>query len=240
MPAHYQHSMLLRNIPENKLLSFKDKIINSCTKCSKVGFESCDKCHLYSMLYDRYYEANIPVAYWDKDISCWIGDNNIRKLYEEILLDVDSFLNSGTSFFLKGQHGVGKTLFSLLLLKKIVEKGFGGLYSTLGDIVSIITGSNYEERLCASKELKMADLLIIDEFDSRFFCTDNSAELYGRVLESIIRIRFQNELSTILITNNPDPTKNLGALGAALDSLLTGYCRQVLVLGGDFRKIKRV
>lgn len=239
MLQRYPHSQLLRNIPDNKYSVYKENILKSCPECFKNGFISCDKCHLLSKLYTRYFDANIPIDYWDKTIKNWYGHKTIIDLYNEIINNIEEFFNMGTSYFLQGQHGVGKTLFSVLILKHIVEKGFCGLYTTLSDVVGTLVHADYRERFDAARELKMIDYLIIDEFDPRFFSSDASAELYGRILESIIRIRFQNKLPTCLITNNPNATKALGDdLSASIDSLLSGYCKSIYVLGGDARKTK--
>ena len=238
MPHQYTHCLQLRNIPINKMQIYKGEIIASCEICSKAGIVICDKCALKNKLLDRYIDANIPIDFWRKSRNDFYGDPNLIKLYDEITNDVDEFFKSGKSLFLKGMHGVGKTLFASLVLKKIVEKGFSGLYSTLSDIVATIVGADYKARFEAGRELKMVDFLIIDEFDPRFFGNDNSAELFGRILEALIRIRFQNYMPTILITNNmANINRALGdALGASIDSLLSGYCREVFITGADYRK----
>ena len=236
MQTQYHRCMQLRNIPESKFNTKKISIISNCDKCSSVGFISCDKCSLLDKLYGRYYSGNIPVDYWDKKISDFYGDKKMVSLYDQIFLNIDQFLSEGMSLFLKGQHGVGKTLFASLVLKKMAEKGYNVLYTTLFDIVSAAIQGDYKDKYDSVRELKMTDLLVIDEFDPRFFSNDNSAELFGRILESIIRIRFQNKISTIMITNNPDPTKAFGdSLKASIDSLISGYCKQIYVIGPDAR-----
>ena len=92
----------------------------------------------------------------------------------------------------------------------------------------------------AGRELKMCDFLVIDEFDSRFIQSETAGELYGRILESIIRIRFQNNMPTIMISNDVDPIKSLGtALGASIGSLISGHAKEVFVTGGDYRKSQK-
>jgi len=193
---------------------------------------------LLEKVYTRYYEANIPMDYWDKTMEKnFKGDQKLKDIYNEIVDNVEDYFNSGQSYIIKGLHGTGKTWLSSLLLKKIVEKGHSGLYTTLSDIVSIATCSDYSERSNSARELKMVDFLVIDEFDPRFFSSDASAELFGRIAEAIIRIRFQNKLPTILVTNNPDPAKSFGeALGASINSLISGYCKEVFIVGPDKRK----
>lgn len=227
----------LRNIPPNKALIYKNSIINNCDICKEAKIPSCDKCSIIYKLLDRYLDANIPIDYWYKNLSNFKGDKRLFEICSNI--NVADFFKNGTSYLFKGQHGVGKTFISCLILKKILEKGYRGLYSTLFDIVSTIVHGPNSEKYDANRELKMIDFLVIDEFDSRFFANDASAELNGRILESILRIRFQNTLPTIIITNNLDPTKCLGdALGSSISSLIAGYAKEISVIGSDFRKNK--
>ena len=237
MSVNFPFCKGLRNIPTNKSQIFKTAIINGCDKCKEYQVPTCDKCSIKFKLLDRYFDANIPIDYWQKNIANFVGDKRLLDIYENMNV-ADSFKN-GSSFLFKGQHGVGKTFMSCLILKKILEKGYRGLYSTLFDIVTTIVHGPNSEKYEANKELKMIDFLVVDEFDSRFFANDASAELNGRILESILRIRFQNALPTIIITNNPDPTKCLGdALGSSISSLISGYAKEVSVIGSDFRKNK--
>jgi len=239
MAAIYQPCEQLRTIPKNKIEIYRREIIDSCEHCSKANKIGCDKCVLRSMLIDRYSDANIPLDFVDKTINDFVGDKKIKVLYEDTTRDIIKSYKFGRSVCLRGNHGVGKTMISCLILKKCVEKGMKGLYSTLGDIVNVLIYGDIKTKFEASRELKMVDWLVIDEFDSRFMGSDNSAELFGRILESIIRIRFQNSLPTFLITNNPDPTKALGdQLGASIGSLMKGYVWDIPVIGADYRKNK--
>lgn len=236
MSAQFQHCVPLRNIPENKYNLYLNNIIKKCEICGKAKKVSCEKCALMHKLYNRYYEANIPIDYWMKEIDEFYGDKNLVSLHETISEKFEDFYLEGISLFLKGQHGTGKTLFSSLLLKSIAIKGYNCLYTTLFDMVSVLIQGDYDDRFDAGRELKMIDLLVIDEFDPRFFAKTGE-DIYGKVLESIIRIRFQNKLPTILISNNPDPIKAFGtAMAISLDSLISGYCKEIFVTGKDARK----
>ena len=241
MPLNYQPCLVLRTIPESKISQYKNDIIIDCPSCKTSKVASCQSCILRNKLSDRYYEANIPMDYWDKSISDFKGDKNLTNMYNEYAANPKDSFKNGISLVLKGMHGVGKTFFSSLILKKMVSVGYTALYTTLSDTVNVLTCAKSQDKFDASRELKMVDFLVLDEFDSRFFAaTESSADLYGRILESIIRIRLQNNMSTILITNNPDPTKALGdSLGTSISSLISGYVKEVSVIGSDFRKNKK-
>jgi DNA replication protein DnaC len=215
---------------------------NKCKECSLSDDKDfvCNRCIVANKLIERYFEANIPVDFWFKNISSFKGDSRLVDEYNAFVSNIDTIMVDGFSLFLKGRHGVGKTMISCLFLKKIVQAGRSGLYCTLSDVVSVIVNGNNEDKSDALRELKMTDFLVLDEFDPRFFkANETSAELFGRILEGIIRIRFQNHMPTILITNNPDPIKDLGSdLGASISSLVSGYSKTISVIGPDFRKTR--
>lgn len=99
-----------------------------------------------------------------------------------------------------------------------------------------MTSSNTDKKECARNQLTTTDVLVIDEFDSRFFGSDNASDLYGRLFEPTLRSRLQNKLPTILCSNNIDVTAGFhGALKESIGSLLK-LVKVVPVLGKDFRK----
>lgn len=236
MAINYQYCEKLRTIPKSKITFYKQKIINDCEQCS-CGSIPCNKCNLRLKLLDRYIQANIPIDFWFKNVSEFQGDQNLLSIHNSVMNDIDLFYSNGGSYFFKGTHGVGKTFISTLLVKKFVEKGYSALYSNLFDIVNVIVHAPISDKFEANRELKMCDFLVIDEFDPRFFGSATSAELYGRVLESIIRVRLSNKLPTILITNNVDPIKNLGDDLSASMASLASLMKEVFVIGKDYRKV---
>jgi len=129
------------------------------------------------------------------------------------------------------------TMVSTCILKKAVNKGYSGLYTTLSDIVSTLTQADGEDKFLSRRELCMVDYLVIDEFDPRFMSSENAADLYARTLETIFRTRSQNKLPTIMCTNSPNVVESFsGSLKASIGSLMSGYLKIVPVLGEDFRK----
>jgi DNA replication protein DnaC len=237
MPVNYQSCDKLRTIPKSKILYYKNKITSDCSTCNTKTSGYCNKCNLKLKLLDRYIEANIPIDYWFKSAEDFKGDANLLSIYKTIENDIEAFYIKGKHYFLKGTNGVGKTYWSTMLLKRAAEKGYSSLYCTLFDIVNVVVHSSMTDKFEANRELKMCDFLVIDEFDPRFFGTGNAAELYGRVLESIIRIRFSNKLPTVLITNNLDPVKSLGDdLSVSIGSLVN-LMEEIPVIGQDYRRV---
>ena len=232
-----QYCEALRTIPTSKVLVAKDKVQNECTVCSAAKQIKCERCILKSKILDRYYQSNIPIDFWNKDIESFVGDKQLTNLYDNITKDVKQSFEDGNSFVLKGRHGVGKTFESCNILKRCAEKGYSCLYTTLSDIVSVLVTGPFNIKFEAGRELKVVDWLIIDEFSSRLMANDSSGELFGRILENIIRGRLHNKLPTILISNDLNPEKALGDdLSASISSLIAGYMKEVFVTGSDFRQ----
>ncbi len=128
------------------------------------------------------------------------------------------------------------------ILKKASQKGFNCLYTTLSDIVNVLTVGGGEDKFLARRELTMVDFLAIDEFDPRFMPSDNAADLYARSLEGIFRVRAQNKLPTLMGTNSPKPVESFkGALRNSVASLMKGYIEEFFVYPGeDHRDLKKV
>ena len=219
-----------------------------CEECSQkeinvgVSLEVglCKKCRVITQSYQRYYESNIPVEYWDlKMEKDFVGYQGLLDKYNEYISDLKSVYYNGTSICFAGSHGLGKTMTITCILKRAALKGYTCGYSTLSDIVSVLTAADSEEKFMARKELIMVDFLAIDEFDSRFISTENAADLYARTLEGVFRTRSQNKLPTLMATNSPNVIETFsGSLKQSLSSLMHGYLKIYPVLGEDFRKKK--
>lgn len=228
----FLRSPALNNIPKRKLLdvlaSIKDSAEDDKIKYTKT------------IAINRYAESNIPIEYWnlkmEKDFT---GDSRLLTKYQEYTSDLKSSYITGSSICLAGSHGLGKTMTATCILKKACQKNFSCLYTTLSDIVNVLTTAPGEDRYLAKKELTLVDFLVIDEFDSRFMPSENAADLYARSLESVFRARSSNKLPTIMATNSPNVVESFhGPMKASIDSLMKGYLKVFPVLGDDFRKRK--
>jgi DNA replication protein DnaC len=230
-PLDFSRSTSLNNVPKKKLLEVLSTIEN--------GQDSIQDKHIKLLAINRYAESNIPVEYWtlkmDRD---FVGDPRLLEKYNEYVSDLKKSYVSGASICFAGSHGLGKTMTVTCILKKASQKGYSCLYTTLSDIVSVLTNNlSNEEKYLARKELVMVDFLVIDEFDSRFMPSENAADLYARSLESVFRTRSQNKLPTLMCTNSPNVVESFnGPLKSSIDSLMKGYLKVFPVFGEDFRK----
>lgn len=228
-PLDFTRSQALNNIPAKKL---QDRL-----SAVQESNDAPDAKNVKLIAYNRYYESNIPLEYWDlKMEKNFIGDPRLKDKYDEYVLDLKKSYQSAQSFCLAGQHGTGKTMTMTCILKKASQKGYSCLYTTLSDIVSVMTSAPTEDRFFARQELTKVDFLVIDEFDPRFMASDNAADLYARTLESVFRTRSQNKLPTLMCTNSPNVIESFnGPLKASIASLMKGYVKIFPVLGEDVR-----
>ncbi len=132
------------------------------------------------------------------------------------------------------------TMTSTSILKKACHKNYACLYTTLSDMVAILTLADSTDKFASRKELMVIDFLIIDEFDPRFMPSENASDLFGRTLESVFRTRSQNKLPTIMCTNSPNVIESFtGPIKQSIESLMKGYVKIIPVIGTDFRKTKK-
>lgn len=238
-------SRALNNIPKPKLYTKIAGVLEACDVCSKkdvnigksleVGL--CEKCRYAVTAYNRYFQSNIPIEYWDLKMDRdFVGYSGLLNKYNEYSDDLKTAYITGSSICFAGSHGLGKTMTTTCILKKASQKGYNCLYTTLSDVVNVLTAADSEEKFLARKELTMVDFLVIDEFDSRFIATDNAADLYARTLEGVFRTRSQNKLPTLMCTNSPNILETFsGALKQSIGSLMKGYLKIFPVLGEDHR-----
>ncbi len=221
-------------IPENKLKRKKEEIVASCPKCGGLG---CSLCSSKTLRVERYAYANIPVEYWDKSFKNFSGDSKFRDLIKSKLENIDKTYNEGKSFMFSGGLGTGKTYTASCLLKIAIASGYTGLYTTMADVVANMLSRELDTSKYY-KELLSKDFLVIDEFSSHWiFPSEKSEQIFGTSLEYILRTRFQNQLPTILCTNDMDVDKIFGGFFARSFKSLRSHHVQLYVVGGkDYRR----
>jgi DNA replication protein DnaC len=229
-PLDFTRSQALNNIPSKKL---QDRLAEV-----QAGGDPLDVKNIKLIAYNRYAESNIPIEYWDlKMEKDFVGDPRLKTKYDEYVADLNKSYQTASSFCLAGGHGVGKTMTMTCILKKASQKGYSCLYTTLGDIVTVLTSAPGEDRFLARQELIKVNFLVIDEFDPRFMASENAADLYARTLESVFRTRSSNKQPTLMCTNSPNVVESFGgALKASIGSLMKGYTKIFPVLGEDIRQ----
>lgn len=165
------------------------------------------------------------------------GPDSLKRIYTNSIDNLQTIYSNGLNYAILGQHGIGKSSVGTAILKRMAEKNYNCLYTTLTDIVSAMIEAPFEEKYSAKKELTQVDMLLIDEVDSRFISTsENTAALFGKTLENIIRTRFSNKLPNIFISNSPNMLEGFhGAFKESLGSLMSNV-KEFVAIGKDQRK----
>jgi DNA replication protein DnaC len=221
-------------IPKNKLDRLKEKTISSCTTCRG---ETCQSCLSKASRLDKYYMADIPVEYWPLSFKDFSGDSNFKNIIKEKMKNIDELYDNGKSFIFAGNLGTGKTYTACCVLKRAVSTGYSGLYTTMADVVANILSREYDTAKYYA-ELVGRDFLVIDEFSSHWiFPSEKAEQLFGTSLEYVLRTRFQNQLPTILCTNDNDVDKIFGGFYAkSFKSLRSHHVELYMVGGKDYRR----
>jgi len=166
------------------------------------------------------------------------GPKLLNKLYEDTTSDVKGAFKAGKKARLAGKHGIGKTMTVCCILKRVVETGkYDAMYVNLTDIIHTMLASPPEVKTFAREQLLNVDFLVIDELDSRFMGTENAADLFGRILEPIVRTRIQNRMPLFICTNSTKVEESFsGPLQASLESLMNVVSLVPVIGGQDARE----
>lgn len=221
-------------ISQKKIERIKDSIREGCPLCKGEG---CIKCEAKRSRIDKYSAANIPVEYWDKSFKDFSGDPNFKSQILESIKNIDDFYDKGKSLIFAGNLGTGKTYTACCFLKLAIAKGYSSLYTTMADVVANMLSSKIDTSQYYD-ELIGKDLLVVDEFSSHWiFPSEKAEQLFGTSLEYVLRTRFQNQLPTILCSNDNDLDSIFGGFFAkSFKSLRSRHVDVYIVGGKDFRR----
>jgi len=221
-------------IPKTKIDRVKQKVKESCKACDGMG---CGTCSSKASRLDRYALSNIPVEYWELSFKDFAGDPNFKKFVKTKIENINNLYDSGKSFMFTGGLGTGKTYTACCVLKRAVASGYSGLYTTMADVVANMLSKELDTAKYYS-ELLNKDFLVIDEFSSHWiFPSDKAEQIFGSSLEYVLRTRFQNQLPTILCSNDEDVDQIFGGFFAKSFKSLRSHHVELFVIGGkDFRR----
>tara|TARA_R110000772_G_scaffold73802_1_gene161193 strand:+ start:37 stop:714 length:678 start_codon:yes stop_codon:yes gene_type:complete len=221
-------------IPQTKVSRIKKRVKDSCEYCSGGG---CLKCNTRCSRIDKYHASNIPVEYWDKSFKDFDGDKNFKRLIKAKIGDIDGLYDAGKSYMFAGNLGTGKTYTSCCILKLAIANHYSCLYTTMADVVANILSHSVDTSQYY-KDLISRDFLAIDEFSSHWiFPSEKAGQIFGTSLEYVLRTRFQNQLPTLLCSNDSDIDKIFGGFFAKSFKSLRSRHMEVMIVGGrDYRR----
>lgn len=243
LAAQTQRSLLLKNagFPENWL-----NIRYSCKKCADKGFVNgimcdCFKELLKSLEYEKLC-SNLPVNNCRFDnfkldyYPDGIGTSPRRRM--ESVLDfcktyAAEFSQKSSSLLLYGHTGLGKTHLSLAIAGKVVEAGYGVIYSSAQNLFNKLekekfgrSDGNTEENILG------CDLLIIDDLGAEFTTQFTVSALYN-----IVNSR-ELEGKPTIISTNLTPEQLLSTYSERIASRILNNYTLLRFDGTDIRQIK--
>ena len=187
--------------------------------------------------------ARIPRRYADcsfESFKCAPGTSQDHALLAAQRLVAEFPVDRGLLFM--GPAGVGKTHLAVSIIKGLVGKGFGGVFSEFGSLLKQIQDSY--NPISRSSELKVlapiyeTDVLVLDELGATI-----PTDWVRDTMYQIINKRYNDRKLTIFTTNYSDARRSdkeqvlEDRIGSRLRSRLYEMCTKVVLDGGDYRRV---
>lgn len=140
------------------------------------------------------------------------------------------------SLILTGGTGLGKTHLSLAIANEAIQKGFGVVYTSVGNLISKLEDEHFgrDSGTGTMTSLQDCDLLILDDLGTEFRSSFSSSAVY-----SIVSTRLMLKKPTIISTNLS--TKEMvDYYSERFASRIIGGFRRICFVGRDIRQQKRM
>ncbi len=243
LAAQTQRSLLLKNagFPENWL-----DVRYSCKKCEDKGFVNgimcdCFKELLKSLEYEKLC-SNLPVnnCRFDNFKLDYYPDGigtSPRQRMESVLnyckTYATDFSKKSSNLLLYGQTGLGKTHLSLAIAGKVVEAGYGVIYSSAQNLFNKLEKEKFGRSDGNTEEnILDCDLLIIDDLGTEFTTQFTISALYNIVNSSEL------ESKPTIISTNLLPDKLEATYSQRITSRILSNYVMLYFDGTDIRQIK--
>lgn len=224
----------------------------ACSKCGDTGYLdgrmcACMKSLLRSESYRRLNELTpLSLSTFDSFSLTWYPDKarEGRPSDREIMGDTlrfcvayaRHFSTRSPNLIMTGGTGLGKTHLSLAIANSAIQKGFGVVYCSVGDLVKKLEDEHFGrgDGTDPSGPLLSCDLLILDDLGTEFRSSFSSAAIYG-----IVNGRLLAKKPTIISTNLT-VKEMMEYYSERFASRIIGSYRRVVFVGKDVRQQKRL
>ncbi len=141
---------------------------------------------------------------------------------------------SGENLLFLGGCGLGKTHLSLAVANRVIDKGYGVIYSSAQNLFSKLSREQFSRENGGEMldNVLNCDLLIIDDLGTEF-----STGLTVSLVYNIINTRLMQNLSTVISTNLSLPEIESIYSAKVLSRIIGGYTMRMFI-GDDIRQIK--
>ena len=147
------------------------------------------------------------------------------------------FKKTSPSLLMRGATGLGKTHLSLAIANEVIKLGYGVIYISSPNMVSLLQKEHFggkRETDLSEKYLIECDLLIIDDLGTEFVTSFSSAAIYN-----IVNSRIMMGLPTIMNTNFS--LKELEEIYTQrMVSRIMGNSIHLVFMGTDIRQKKMI
>ena len=186
-------------------------MVYSCKECKDTGLTLSGycKCFKQQLTREAFKLANLPMMSDTQTFESFRVDNypeeyreDMQAVLEHCIAYADDFETGvGENLYMYGSPGLGKTMISGCIAKKVIDKGYSVFYQPAYKIFRIFEDYKFNQE---NKQLNKAhidrimdtDLLIIDDLGAEM-TTSFTAE----VLFDLVNTRLNNKQSTIISTN---------------------------------------
>ena len=215
-----------------------------CDKCGDTGFVNGNRCTCLETLARKYSieqlhkDCHIALNDFSQfDINFYPEENRqeMKAILDMCINYAETFSTQSDMMFFFGGTGLGKTLLSSAIAKRVLERGFSVAYDSLSNFLRKIEQEHYGRSEGDTVNMLLsADLVILDDIGSEFRSGFNDAQIYD-----IINSRINYRLPTIVSTNLS--YKELNArYNERIVSRLLGMFIPVEFRGRDIRLKKRM
>ncbi len=215
-----------------------------CEKCGDTGFVNGSRCTCLETLARKYSieqlhkDCHIALNDFSRfDLNVYPEENRqeMKAILDMCVNYAETFSTQSDMMFFFGGTGLGKTLLSSAIAKRVLERGFSVAYDSLSNFLRKIEQEHYGRSEGDTVEMLLsADLVILDDMGSEFRSGFNDAQIYD-----IINSRINYRLPTIVSTNLSHNELN-ARYNERIVSRLLGMFIPVKFNGRDVRLKKRM
>lgn len=221
-----------------------------CPKCKDKGFIGPDRCSCFEAEFKKelYYRSNLGsmlshqtfesfnINYYSDDVNKKYSISpreNMEFILKYCKDYIENFSKGSSNLLFTGDTGLGKTFMSSCIAKEIINKGFGVIYDSVHNIITVLENERFNRDTGGidPKTYYETDLLIMDDLGAEFNTQFSEAALYNLLNSRLIAHK------PIIISTNLSPEELNSTYHSRIVSRLGGEFEFLPFFGNDLRKV---